>query len=154
MSIGDLLSAEGVTANLRVGSKKQALVELSKRAAALSGLPEKLIFGVMSEREQAGLTGLGGGIAIPHGRMAGLTSPVGVFARLERPVDFDAVDNAPVDLIFMLLMPDGPGPDHLKILACVSRLLRDRAFCEKLRKTDRADALYLMLTDGQASHAA
>ncbi|HTH98943.1 MAG TPA: PTS sugar transporter subunit IIA [Stellaceae bacterium] len=154
MSIADLLSAESVTANLRVSSKKQALVELSKRAAAVTGQPEKTVFTVMNEREQAGSTGVGAGIAIPHGKLAGLTTPLGVFARLERPIDFDAIDGQPIDLIFMLLLPEGDGPDHLKVLARVSRLLRNRALCDKLRATDRADALYMMLTEVAASHAA
>jgi PTS system nitrogen regulatory IIA component len=97
---------------------------------------------------------VGDGIAIPHGKLAELSRLYGVFARLETPVDFDAVDDQPVDLIFLLLAPETAGADHLKALARVSRLLRDRATCEKLRGADKADALYALLTESRTSHAA
>ena len=113
------------------------------------------IFDVLLERERLGTTGVGNGIAIPHGKLAGLKKLHGVFARLSTPIDFEAIDERPVDLIFLLLAPETAGADHLKALARVSRLLRDQAVCEKLRKTDTADALYILLTEGNAAtHAA
>jgi nitrogen PTS system EIIA component len=154
MDIADLLAPSGVIANLRVSNKRQALQELAKRAATLSGRHERAIFDVLLERERLGTTGIGMGTAVPHGRLAGLPRPYGLFARLERPIDFEAIDNQPVDLAFLLLTPETAGADHLKALARISRLLRDRVMCDKLRGTDRADALYALLTDRAASHAA
>jgi len=154
MDISDLLTPERVIANLHATSKKQALQELARRAAELTGESERAVFDVLLERERLGTTGVGGGIAIPHGRLAGLSSMFGLFARLERPVDFESIDERPVDLIFLLLAPATAGADHLKALARVSRLLRDRAICEKLRGTDKPEALFALLADSAASHAA
>jgi nitrogen PTS system EIIA component len=154
MDISDVLTPAGVIAHLRATNKRQALQELARRAASLTGRPERAIFEVLLERERLGTTGIGGGTAIPHGRLADLPRICGLFARLEKPVDFEAIDNQPVDLIFLLLTPAGAGADHLKALARVSRLLRDKAVCEKLRGTDNADALYALLVDRTASHAA
>jgi len=154
MEIEDLLNPTGVIAKLRVTSKKQVLQELAKRAADATGLPERQIFEVLLERERLGTTGVGNGIAIPHGKLAGLKQLFGMFARLEQPVDFDAIDEQPVDLIFLLLAPEAAGADHLKALARVSRLLRDRSVCEKLRGANQADAIYALLTESPASHAA
>ena len=107
------------------------------------------------ERERLGSTGIGGGIAIPHGRMATITQPCGLFARLAQPVDFDSIDERPVDIVFLLVAPEGAGADHLKALARVSRLLRDRALVDKLRATESADALYALLVETvQAQSAA
>jgi PTS system nitrogen regulatory IIA component len=155
MEISDLLTPNAVIANLHATSKKQALQELAKRAAELVGEHERVIFDVLLERERLGTTGVGGGIASPHGKLPRLPRLVGVFARLEKPVDFESIDEQPVDLIFMLLAPASAGADHLKALARVSRLLRDRKICEKLRGSDTADALYALLTEHAAnSHAA
>jgi PTS system nitrogen regulatory IIA component len=154
MHIADLITPQSVIASFRVGSKKQALQELAKKAASLVGQPERLVFDVLAERERLGTTGVGLGIGIPHGKLPGLDRMTGLFARLDRPVDFEAIDNQPVDLIFLLLAPEDAGADHLKALARVSRLLRDRAMCAKLRGTDNADALYALLTEDQASNAA
>jgi PTS system nitrogen regulatory IIA component len=154
MSIADLITPQSVIAKLTVTTKKQALQELSRRAGALLDLPDRRIFDVLLERERLGTTGVGMGIAIPHGRLPELTRVHGMFARLERPVDFAAIDDQPVDLFFMLLAPESAGADHLKALARVSRLLRNRAICEKLRGTTNADALYALLTDHAATHAA
>ena len=115
---------------------------------------ERQIFDVLLERERLGTTGVGNGIAIPHGKLPGLSRLYGLFARLEHPVDFDSIDEQPVDLIFLLLAPEAAGADHLKALARVSRLLRDRTICEKLRGADNPDALYALLTERAASHAA
>jgi PTS system nitrogen regulatory IIA component len=158
MDLAELLRPEGVVANLRVVAKKQALQELAKRAAELPELKGKIterdIFEVLLERERLGTTGVGAGIAIPHGKLVRLERLVGLFAKLDRPIDFEAIDEQPVDLIFVLLAPEAAGADHLKALARVSRLLRDRATCEKLRGSDTADALYAVLTETAASHAA
>lgn len=154
MEIFQLLSPDGVVANLKANSKKQALQELSARAARITGQHERVIFDTLLERERLGTTGVGNGIAIPHGRLPGLDKLYGLFARVERPVDFDSIDEMPVDLIFLLLAPESAGADHLKALARVSRLLRDKSICEKLRGAESADALYALLTDSPASHAA
>jgi PTS system nitrogen regulatory IIA component len=154
MEIADLLTPAAVIPNLRAANKRQALQELAKRAAALTGRQERVIFEVLLERERLATTGIGNGTAIPHGRLADLPRLYGLFARLEKPIPFEAIDDQPVDLIFVLLTPDGAGADHLKALARISRLLRDKAVCDKLRGTDRADALYALLTDRAASHAA
>jgi PTS system nitrogen regulatory IIA component len=154
MEIADLITPSRVAASLRVTTKKQALQELARRAAAETAMHERPIFEALLERERLGTTGLGMGTAIPHAKLPGLKRLFGFFARLERPVDFAAIDEHPVDLVFMLLAPEAAGADHLKALAKISRLMRDRAICEKLRGTDSADALYALLTDRAASHAA
>jgi len=154
MEIADLISPRSVVAQLRAANKKQVLQELAKRAAVMTGIHERTIYDVLIERERLGTTGIGMGIGIPHGRIPGLTKLYGLFVRLERLVPFEAIDEQPVDLVFLLLAPETAGADHLKALALVSRLLRDRAICEKLRGTDNADALYVLLTDRTATHVA
>jgi len=154
MEIDDLITPASVIANLRVSTKRQALQELARRSAAAVGRDERAIFEVLWERERLSSTGIGNGIAIPHGKLANLGRLHGMFARLEKPIDFDSIDDRPVDLLFLLLAPENAGADHLRALARVSRLLRDRAMCEKLRGTDNADALYALLTDRAASNAA
>jgi PTS system nitrogen regulatory IIA component len=147
MNISDLLAPDAVFAALRVQGKKQLLQELSARAAAITKIPERKIFETLIERERLGTTGVGQGIAIPHGRLSDVKTIVGAFARLDPPIDYDAVDNQPVDLVFMLLAPEGSGADHLKALARVSRLLRNQTACEKLRAAKSAEALYAILTE-------
>ncbi len=154
MEIVDLLSTEGVVANLKVSGKKQTLQELAQRAAAVTGAEERAIFDVLLERERLGTTGVGNGIAIPHGKLSEIERLYGLFARLEVPVEFEAIDEQPVDLIFLLLAPEEAGADHLKALARVSRLLRDKAMCEKLRGADESDALFALLTESTNTHAA
>ncbi len=155
MDLAELIGPEAIVADLRATNKKQALQELAERAARLTGLHERQIFDVLLERERLGTTGVGNGIAIPHGKLPGLTRLYGLFARLATPIDFESIDERPVDLIFLLLAPEGAGADHLKALARVSRLLRDQAVCEKLRKTDNPEALFILLTQSAASsHAA
>ncbi|WP_299617576.1 PTS IIA-like nitrogen regulatory protein PtsN [Pelagibius sp.] len=154
MELSDLIAPESVVPSLRVTSKKQALQELAKKAAELTGQPERALFEVLIERERLGTTGVGHGIGIPHGKLPELERLHGLFARLESAIDFDSIDEQPVDLIFVLLAPETAGADHLKALARVSRLFRDRAICEKLRGSDSADAIYALLTQGAASHAA
>ena len=154
MEINDLISSNVVVANLKAISKKQILQYLSRRAADATGLPERAIFDVLMERERLGTTGVGNGIAIPHGKLPELDRLYGHFARLEQPVDFQSIDERPVDLIFLLLAPESAGADHLKALAKVSRVLRDDSICEKLRGTDTSDALYAILTDSVEHQAA
>lgn len=153
-SIGEMIQPSAIVANLRVSSKKQALQELSKRAAELTGLSERKIFEVLIQRERLGTTGVGHGIGIPHGKLSELDRLYGLFARLEHPIDFDAIDEQPVDLICVLLAPETAGADHLKALARVSRLLRDQSVCEKIRGSDKAEAIHALLTNSTASHAA
>jgi PTS system nitrogen regulatory IIA component len=155
MLLSDFISPDSVVASLKAKSKKQLLQDLSVRAARLTGLSERDIFDVLLQRERLGSTGLGHGIAIPHGKVQGLKRIVGIFARLAEPVDFDAVDGDPVDIVFLLLAPEGAGADHLKALARISRLLREGSAVEKLRASKDAAALYAVLTENEASsHAA
>ncbi|MBL6932520.1 MAG: PTS IIA-like nitrogen regulatory protein PtsN [Rhodospirillales bacterium] len=154
MEINDLITTQSVVANLHATSKKQAIQDLAKKAADITGLHERAIFDVLMERERLGTTGVGNGIAIPHGKLANLDKLYGLFARLEKPIDFQSIDEQPVDLIFLLLAPESAGADHLKALARVSRLLRDKTVCEKLRGTDQAEALYALLTEDTAHQAA
>src|SRR5437667_12215451 len=125
MEIADLLTPRTVIPQLRVTGKKQALQEIARRAAVITGCGERQIYEVLAERERLGSTGIGRGVAVPHGKLAGLTRLYGLFARLERPIPFEAVDNQPIDLMFVLLAPADAGAEHLRALALVSRLLRD-----------------------------
>jgi len=154
MEIDDLITTKSVVANLRATSKKQAIQDLAKKAAEITGLHERAIFEVLMERERLGTTGVGNGIAIPHGKLANLDKLYGLFARLEKPIDFQSIDEQPVDLIFLLLAPETAGADHLKALARVSRLLRDKTVCDKLRGTDQNEALYALLTEETTHQAA
>ena len=154
MEIAELISPETVFADLKVTSKKQALQELARRAADKTGCSERSIFDVLLERERLGTTGVGHGIAIPHGKLPQLRHLTGFFARLESGVDFDAMDNQPVDLIFVLLAPEAAGADHLKALARISRTLRDLEICDKLRGTNNSEAIYAVLTDEPGRNAA
>lgn len=154
MDIADLITPAAVIPNLRATSKKQALQDLAKKAAELTGQNERAVFDVLLERERLGTTGVGNGIAIPHGKLPSLGRLYGLFARLEKPIHFESIDEQPVDLIFLLLAPESAGADHLKALARVSRLLRDKGVCEKLRGTDNADGLFALLTESPASRAA
>ena len=153
MRLTDFISPEAVVANLKATNKKQLLQELSERAAKLSGLSAREIFDALLHRERLGSTGIGEGIAIPHGKLSTLDRVYGVFARLAAPVEFEAVDGQPVDLVFALLAPDHAGADHLKALARISRLLRDRQMREKLRGSETREALYALLVEQQASAA-
>lgn len=154
MEISDLISPDKIFEKLSVTSKKQALQELAKRAAKISEISERVIFDALIERERLGTTGVGNGIAIPHGKLSDVDRLYGLFARLEKPINFDSIDEQPVDLIFLLLAPECAGADHLKALARVSRLLRDRTVCEKLRGSDDPAALYALLIETPADAAA
>lgn len=154
MEIVDLLSPNAIVARLKASSKKQVLQELSEKALQLTGIPERRVFETLNERERLGSTGMGQGIAIPHGRLAGIQKMTGLFALLDSPVEFDSMDDQPVDLVFLLLAPEGAGADHLKALARVSRLLRNQPLCEKLRAASSAAQLYALLTEPTATSQA
>jgi nitrogen PTS system EIIA component len=145
MPLTDLVAPNAIIPALKVNGKKQALQELAAKAAALSGQNERAIFEILMQREKLGSTGVGNGIAIPHGKLPKLSKLFGLFARLNRPVDFEALDGEPVDLVFLLLAPEGAGADHLKALARVARLLRDPDVARKLRDSRDAEALYAVL---------
>ncbi|HRJ60781.1 MAG TPA: PTS IIA-like nitrogen regulatory protein PtsN [Azospirillaceae bacterium] len=149
----DLITPHAVLPALKAASKKQALQELARKAADLTGQHERAIFDVLLERERLGTTGVGHGIAIPHGKLPGLTRVHGLFARLDKPIDFDSIDDQPVDLVFLLLAPEHSGADHLKALARVSRMLRDANVCAKLRGSDNADAIFAILTQSDSGSA-
>jgi nitrogen PTS system EIIA component len=154
MEIQDILNEQCVVTSLKATSKKQALSELARLAAEKTGLPEREIFDVLLERERLGTTGVGDGIAIPHGKLPELEKLFGCFARLEAPVAFDSTDNQPVDLVFLLLAPESAGADHLKALARISRVLRDSLHCDKLRTAASADKIYTLLTQAHQHRAA
>ena len=154
MDLYNLVGEDCVFSKLKAGSKKQALQEIADRAAKTTGLESRLIFDKLLERERLGTTGVGQGIAIPHGKFESLDRIYGLFARLEVPVEFESMDDQPVDLIFVLLAPEPSGADHLKALARVSRLLRNQSMCEKLRGAKNQDAIYALLTESAKPHAA
>ena len=153
MPLNDLVTPNAVMPALKVNNKKQAIAELAAKAAVLTGQSERDILEVLLQREKLGSTGVGNGVAIPHGKLAKLNKLFGLFARLARPVDFEALDSQPVDLVFLLLAPEGAGADHLKALARVARLLRDPEVARKLRDSRDAEALYAVLAMPPASAA-
>ena len=153
MPLNDLVSPSAIMPALKVNSKKQALQEIAAKAAELTGQNDRAIFEVLLQREKLGSTGVGNGVAIPHGKLPGLDRVFGMFARLERPVDFEALDGQAVDLMFLLLAPEGAGADHLKALARVARLLRDGSVARKLRQSTDAEAIYSVLVLPSASAA-
>ena len=155
MDIESILNPERVFGSLQASSKKRAIeLAADKIAASLPEADTGTIYRNLIEREKLGTTGVGMGIAIPHGKLPGLERLHGMFARLEQPIDFEAIDEQPVDLIFLLLAPESAGADHLKALAKVSRLLRDETICEKLRRLSSAKEIHALLTTAPASNAA
>jgi PTS system nitrogen regulatory IIA component len=146
MELADILSEEAVLVGTNITNKRDVLVTLSEKAAALSGQPASEIFEALNDREQLGSTGLGNGIAVPHGKFAALKGVMAVFLKLDRPVDFDSVDDQPVEVVMMLLAPMGAGADHLKALARVARILRTDSVLDALRRTDDPARLYALLT--------
>jgi PTS system nitrogen regulatory IIA component len=153
MPTTDLVAPNAIIPALKVNGKKQALQEIAAKAAALTGQSDRAILEILLQREKLGSTGVGNGVAIPHGKLAKLNKVFGLFARLERAVDFEALDGQPVDLVFLLLAPEGAGADHLKALARVARLLRDPEVAGKLRNSSDAEALYAVLAMPSASAA-
>ncbi len=154
MPLSDLIGADSILPHLKANGRKQALQEMCERAAIVSGLREREILDVIIQRERLGSTGVGNGIAIPHAKMEKCHRIFGVFARLERPIDFESLDGQPVDLIFMLIAPEGAGADHLKALSRIARLFRDPSFAARLRATRDPAGLYLMMAQHDTSNAA
>jgi PTS system nitrogen regulatory IIA component len=154
MQISSILRPAAVRNIHSVSSKKRLFHDLGEVAATVYGLPLQATIDALMERESLGPTGVGQGLALPHARLADLTSVVGVFLRLEKPLEFDSVDRQPVDLIFGLFAPASSGVDHLKALAVVSRTLRDPQVCSKLRANDDPITIHAVLTEGPASVAA
>lgn len=153
MPLTDIVAQNAIIPALKVNNKKQAIQELAARAAGLTGQNEKQVLEVLLQREKLGSTAVGNGVAIPHGKLPKLPHLFGMFARLERPVNFEALDGQPVDIIFLLLAPEGAGADHLKALARIARLLRDPETARKLRDLDSAEAIYSVLAMPSASAA-
>ncbi len=145
MQLSDILSEQAILPRIFARDKKQALKTLAAHAAELTGLSEREIYTVLKEREQLGCTGMGGGVCVPHGRFEKLDNIRALFATLESPVDFDAADGKPVDVFFMLLTPAAANTEHVKALAVVSRLLRDKALAEQLRGFSDSASIYSAL---------
>ena len=154
MEITDLLVPDSIVPSLKATCKKQALQELSRRGADATGLSDRRIFDVLLERERLGTTGVGSGIAIPHGKLSELNEVKGVFARLDEPIEFDAIDDEPVDLVFLLLAPEHASGDHLKALARISRLLREPEILQRLRDAADHKDILRVLTEPATPHAA
>jgi nitrogen PTS system EIIA component len=154
MTLADIIDASAIFANVKAQNKKQLLQELSQSMAELTGVETRTVFDTLNTREKLGSTGLGQGIAIPHGRLAGIDRVQGLFAHLGQPIDFGSIDGDPVDLVFVLLAPQHDGADHLTALARISRLLRQPQTVAKLRGTQSPEALYAILTEPTATATA
>ena len=151
MELADILAEESVFVCTDIATKRDVLEKLADKVAALTGHPAAEVFEALNDRESLGSTGLGNGIAVPHGKYAALKGVMAVFMKLTRPVDFEAVDDQPVDIVMMLLAPMGAGADHLKALARVARVLRTDSIAEALRRTDDPERLYAILTQPLAT---
>lgn len=154
MDLSELLRPAAVKVVANVSSKKRLFQDLGDIVASVYGLDAAMAFTALQDRESLGPTGVGHGVALPHARIKGIDKVVGAFVRIEKPLDFDAVDRQPVDLVFALFAPDGSGVDHLKALALVSRTMRDANVCSKLRANDDPDTLHTILTEAQNTRAA
>jgi len=154
MELSSLLKSDAIRIVSTVSSKKRLLQSIGELAEAGYDIPADQAAEALIEREALGPTGVGKGIALPHARLPGLQHVIGVFLRLEKPVDFDSVDRKPVDLVFALFAPPETGVDHLKALALVSRTLRDTSVCAKLRGCTEEAALHVILTEAATSEAA
>lgn len=154
MELGELISRECVLPCLKVSCKKQVFQEIAARAAQITGLSAVDIFDTLLMREHLGSTGIGSGVAIPHGKLAKLTSIIGLFVRLDSPVDFDSVDGDPVDLVFVLLAPESAGADHLKALARIARFLRRENVPDQLRALRDCEGLFSFLSTPASATAA
>lgn len=154
MNIGDLLDRTAISLRVSAASKRQVLAVVAEIAARKLELDAGDILDALLEREAAGSTGVGHGVAAPHARLQGLDRMRGVFVRLEQPVDFDSVDDKPVDLIFALFAPKDAGADHLRALARVSRLMRQAELREQLRQARTTDAIYALLVQDVSRTAA
>lgn len=152
--LSEILSVGAIDAGLAVANKKALIQQLGAAAARLTGKPAKEVVASLNAREKVSSTGFGAGTAIPHAKIEGLERVFGYFARLAQPVDFQAIDGLPVDLVFLLLSPPDAGADHLKALATVSRVFRDRQVLAKLRGARSKDALFALLAGAEARDAA
>lgn len=151
MLISDLLTLETIIPDLKATGKKQALQELASYASAQLGIEDRLILDVLLERERLGSTGVGEGVAIPHGKLLQLDKIYLLFARLVKPIPFDSCDNRPVDLMCLLLTPENAGGDHLTALAKVSRLFRNQKVCSLLRGSENAETIYSAILESEQS---
>jgi PTS system nitrogen regulatory IIA component len=153
-NLSDIIDARSILPAVKAQSKKQLLQELSQPLAKLVAVDHRIIFETLLTREKLGSTGIGQGIAIPHGKLPNINRVYGLFARLVTAIPYDSLDGQPVDLVFVLLAPDHAGADHLKALARSSRLLRENDTIAKLRGTDTAEGLYSILTEPSATASA
>jgi len=147
MNISDIMTEKNFFLGIRANNKREFLQELSNRAAELTGLDSRTIFETFLERENLGSTGFGGGSALPHGRFEGLDKVYAIFAKPSNPLDFDAIDNKPVDMVFALLSPEDSGADHLTALAKLSRILKDESLCKKLRQIHRPIEIFALINE-------
>lgn len=154
MDLTSILRPEAVKNVGAVSSKKRLFQELGELAAGAYGLNAADVASALQERESLGPTGVGKGIALPHARLDGIETVLGVFLRLDKPLEFDSVDRQPVDLVFTLLAPQDAGVEHLKALALVSRTMRDASLCEKLRANEDPTTLHTLLTEAPKVQAA
>ena len=154
MIISEILSPDAILTSIKASSKKRVLQEISVGISNIYGLEQTKVFLALQEREKLGSTGMGHGVAIPHARINSISSIKGVFAKLINPLDFGSMDSQNVDLIFVLIAPYESGANHLKALAKVSRILRNKSTCEKLRSTIDKSALYSILTTDEEIQAA
>lgn len=151
MDMGALLSRDAVVASLDVHSKKHAIQEIAAFAARHVNVPEREVFDTLLQRERLGSTGVGNGVAIPHGKLVGLDRLAGFFFRLRAPIAFEALDDHPVDLVFALLAPEDAGADHLKALAKIARVLRTPGAADELRNATNAAEIHSRLTASPAT---
>lgn len=154
MNLGEILKVDAVKAIGSISSKKRLFQDLGDMAEAALGVESAKAVAALRQREALGPTGVGKGIALPHARLDGISDVQGVLIRLEKPLDFEAVDRQPVDIVFALFAPEDAGVDHLKALALVSRTLRDQALCDKLRANTDSTTLHALMTDWQSTQAA
>ncbi|MDZ4371060.1 MAG: PTS IIA-like nitrogen regulatory protein PtsN [Phenylobacterium sp.] len=154
MNIDELLDRGAISLRVSAANKKKVLAVIAEIAARNFGLETGEVLDALTERETAGSTGVGYGVAVPHARLSGLERMHGVFVRLEQPVDFDSVDDQPVDLLFALFAPKNVGAEHLRALARVSRFMRQAELREHLRQARTADAIYALLVQDAARPAA
>lgn len=154
MELVDIISPDAIIGNAKSNSKKQLLQEIAEAASAQTGQKSRTLFDLLLQRERLGSTGIGNGVAIPHGKIAGLEGICGIFARLAKPIDFDAMDDEPVDLVFAIFAPEGSGADHLKALSRIARLLRNQSVLSQIRNTSDADAIYSFLRSHETADAA
>lgn len=154
MNLSEIIAPNCVIPNLKPNSKKQLLQELADLGARETGKSPQEILEVLLARERLGSTGVGNGVAIPHGKLPDLPRIFGVFARLSKGVEFDAIDDQPVDVVFMLLAPEGSGADHLKALSRIARLLRNQSTLSSIRSANDSDALYSLITSIESANAA